>query len=108
MVQFVAVFPVLQALHNTPFAPPIGSVEFQNQQLVHSEGVDDSLMEEEFNILDKIKCSGCCGTLSFFLCLGSCGQMPFRVQSRLRSGKLRSSFFRVLFQVVQLVAVPHS
>lgn len=71
MVKFVAGFIVLQALHSIPFALSIGFAELPNKHLVLSELVDDGLMEEEFNVFDKVKCPGCCGTLvNFLLMLG--------------------------------------
>ena len=115
MVKFVAGLIVLQALHSIPFALSIGFAELPNKHLVLSELVDDGLMEEEFNVFDKVKCPGCCGTLvSFLLMLGFVrintfqdAQLPEVRQAQLQllpglvSGDIiggRASFILLLFQ----------
>lgn len=119
MVQFVAGFIVLEALYSIPLALPIGFAELPDKHLVLSELVDDGFMEEEFNIFDKVKCSGCCGTLvNFLLMLGFMrintfqdAQPPEIRQAQLQllpgfvSGDViggRASFMLLLFQA------PHS
>lgn len=63
MVKFVVGLVVLQTLHGVPLTLSIGLSELPDEHFVFLELVDNGLMEEEFDVFDKVKSPGCCGAL---------------------------------------------